>query len=192
MYLGRDDNVPLSLQAKSLEDSLRLLDAREKGRMRKTWATTPIQDRPTLLAAWIAGPGAIYPADGPGMGLWAEGAPSVGVEAAIHAQIRATNPARGDRIHKSAQEALFSIPRKAACAFCGLEDLEQLSSVQSICAHSICSVCYTVTHEANSAHGPPKCPVRCGGSGVVRHEARHEPCSIVSFAPLRPYDEVIL
>lgn len=130
----------------------------------------------------MEGPGAIYPAKVSNLHLAAD-LPPVHEEAAIHAQIRATNPDRGDRQHMPTAEALFCLPRKAPCALCGAEDLEQLSSLYSSCAHSVCSVCYTVTHQANSGDGPPNCSVRCGGFGEVRPEEFRVVRETVEFAP---------
>lgn len=109
------------------------------------------------------------------------GLPSVHEEAAIHAQLRATNPARGECRYRQAREAIFGFPRRAARSLCDAEDLDQLSSLDSGCAHTICSVCYIVTHQAFSGSRPPPCAVRCGGSGAVNPEVRHNPDTLIHF-----------
>eukprot|EP00243_Klebsormidium_subtile_P013423 TRINITY_DN881_c0_g1_i9.p1 TRINITY_DN881_c0_g1~~TRINITY_DN881_c0_g1_i9.p1 ORF type:complete len:551 (+),score=93.44 TRINITY_DN881_c0_g1_i9:26-1654(+) len=169
-------------QADSFEESLRLLREREIEKVWDIWASTPEGDRAALLKGWMEGPGAVYPAMVANMQTPPVGLPPVHEEAPIHAQLRATNPARGDCRYQVACEALYGWPRMAACALCGTEDVDQLSSLYSSCAHTICSVCYTVTHKASSSNGPPPCAVRCGGSGRVHPEARHDPEYVIDFA----------
>ncbi|GAQ92729.1 hypothetical protein KFL_011110030 [Klebsormidium nitens] len=169
-------------QAESFEESLRLLREREIKKVWDIWASTPNADSAALLKGWMEGPGAVFPAMVANMQSPPVGLPPVHEEAAIHAQLRATNPARGDCRYKLDREALYGWPRMAACALCGMEDVDQLSSLYSSCAHTICSVCYTVTHQASSINGPPQCAVRCGGSGHVNPEPRHDPATVIEFS----------
>jgi hypothetical protein len=179
--LAADVAADVFLQADSFEESLRLLREREITKVWDTWSQTPEVDRAALLKGWMEGPGDIYPAMISDLQTCAVELPPVHEEAAIHAQLRATNPARGDCRYRASREALFGTPRRAACALCGAEDLDQLSSIYSDCAHTVCSVCYSVTHQAFSGSGPPSCSVRCGGSGAVDPEERHDPATIINY-----------
>lgn len=78
-------------------------------------------------------------------------------------ELQAVNPWRADCVFQPRDEALFGLPGKAACHLCGAEELNQLSSLSTSCAHAACSVCYTVTYKDNFMKSG--CPIRCGGHG---------------------------
>jgi hypothetical protein len=92
------------------------------------------------------------------------------IDSRMTSLLQALNPWRADCNFVFHEEALFGLPLKSVCHLCAVDDINQLSSLRTDCAHSACSVCYTLTFQ--ESYTGESCPVRCGGNGSVSRSAR--------------------
>lgn len=105
----------------------------------------------------------------------------------IGSRMQVVNPWRADCEFQPRSEALFGLSGKVACHLCGTEELEQLSSLSTSCAHAACSVCYTITHRDKFEE--KGCPSRCGGTGGITRTLRNAQMEIKQFVDASLFDE---